>query len=350
MRSEYSVAAASATDFKVQSGSRFISAAVSIYLRLLQEIKFRIYEYFVGLTRNPEWFLMRRLARIRVMRITSHWLRQQRYRAYRQTELKGEQLSYFENLQLNTVVSALETAGLYQGLQLPTATVKAIKDFAEKTPCYVNGRHHAGFFYYQKEQAQKEYQQPILTGQYFNVDQQCATIAHLINDPFLLAIAADYFQTKPAYLGTQLWWSFPGEANQEQRCQISQAFHYDLDGYRFLKIFFYLTEVNEWSGPHVIVQGTHRNMKWLHRLLRKRYTDNAIFAAYGKEPIARLCGPAGYGFVEDTFCFHKGEVPIKGDRLMLQIEYGVKDYGMQRHQAPVDKLQLLPGQDPWAKV
>ena len=344
MRSEYSVAAASTTDFNMQSGSRFLSVAISIWIRLRQEVKFRAYEYFVGLTRNPEWFLMRRLARTRIMRSTTHWLRQRQYRAQPRPLTQRSQPSCFANQQPGAVVAALETSGLYQGLQLPTATVQAIRTFAEKTPCYVNGKHYAGFFYHQKVQAQKEYQKPILTGQYFNVDQRCAAIADLIQDPLLLAIAADYLQTQPAYLGSQLWWSFPGEANQAQRCQISQAFHYDLDGYRFLKIFFYLTDVDVLSGPHVIVQGTHRTMKWAHRLLRKRYTDRAILAAYGTESVATLYGPAGYGFVEDTFCFHKGEIPLQRDRLLLQVEYGAKDYGMQRHQAPVDKLQLLPGQ------
>ena len=34
------------------------------------------------------------------------------------------------------------------------------------------------------------------------------------------------------------------------------GYHYDIDGFKFVKIFFYLTEVNENDGPHVFIKNT----------------------------------------------------------------------------------------------
>jgi len=39
------------------------------------------------------------------------------------------------------------------------------------------------------------------------------------------------------------------------------------------------------------------------------------------------CGPAGSGFAEDIFGFHKGLHPESGDRLITQIRYELRDYG-----------------------
>jgi len=37
-------------------------------------------------------------------------------------------------------------------------------------------------------------------------------------------------------------------------------------------------------------------------------------------------GSAGVGFAEDIFCFYKGLHPERGDRLMLQLRYGIRSY------------------------
>lgn len=323
---------------KISSRSSALNAAS---LRGLgRELKFRAYEYGKGLMQNPEWFLMRRLARSGTIRALSHRLRQRHYAVgLQQQPARSQDL---DPLSKEAVVAVLEHTGLYAGLRLSDTTVAELQTFAQTYPCYGNGKPHLGFLYRDRHQARKRCSQNILSGHYLNLDHQCAAVDRLRQDPAILAIAADYLQTAPAYLGSQLWWSFPGSADPAERCQISQAFHYDLDGYRFIKFFFYLSDVDESSGPHVFVRGSHHQMRWHHRLLRKRYSDREILGTYGAAAVATLCGPPGYGFIEDTFCFHKGTVPTDRDRLMLQIEFGIKDYGMQHRRVPSEKLSLIP--------
>ncbi|MEM8779293.1 MAG: hypothetical protein AAGF26_10565, partial [Cyanobacteria bacterium P01_G01_bin.49] len=154
-------------------------------------------------------------------------------------------------------------------------------------------------------------------------------IEKIAQDCQLIEIAAQYFGTKPAYLGSRLWWSFVTATTSYQRRKAAQFFHYDLDDYCFLKFFFYLTDITSNSGPHVYMVGTHRQKKLCHQLLRKRYGDSEIFAAYDRDNLRILCGKSGFGFVEDTFGFHKGLPPVTEPRLVLQIEYATKNYGMQ---------------------
>lgn len=315
----------------------------SLPLVVQREIELKAYEYTVGLICNRQWFLMRRIGRSKWIRLVSHWSRQRRFqRAKPQSGAK--RTSFFKNLDHRAAVSDLQTAGLYQGLRLPQSLLKEMLRFAHTTPCYGNGDTRQGFFYGYKAQAQQQCRERLQTGMYFNLDEECAVVKRLVADASLQAIAAEYLQTTPAYLGSQLWWSFASGGASANRLEISQAFHYDLDGYRFLKVFFYLTDVDNLSGPHLLVRGTHRTMKWQHRVMRKRYSDRAILDAYGSDPILKIAGPAGYGFIEDSFCFHKGMPPIERDRLILQIEYGVKDYGMQHQRIPDAALKLLPGQ------
>ena len=43
-----------------------------------------------------------------------------------------------------------------------------------------------------------------------------------------------------------------------------------------------------------------------------------------------LADPAGSGFAEDIFGFHKGLHPESGHRLIVQVRYGLRDYGTGR--------------------
>jgi len=42
--------------------------------------------------------------------------------------------------------------------------------------------------------------------------------------------------------------------------------------------------------------------------------------------VLTVTGPAGTGFAEDPFCFHRGTPPMGGDRLMMCVEFRVADY------------------------
>jgi hypothetical protein len=44
-------------------------------------------------------------------------------------------------------------------------------------------------------------------------------------------------------------------------------------------------------------------------------------AVYGRDAERVMEGAAGFGFLEDSSCYHKALPPLSGDRLILQLRY-----------------------------
>lgn len=141
-------------------------------------------------------------------------------------------------------------------------------------------------------------------------------ILALANSPSLLRIAANYIGCKPTISALGLRWSFPSTAMGTD----VQAFHRDSDDWRYMKILVYLTDVDDQAGPHVYVKGTH-TAKLSARL--QHYKDTDIQKKYGSERTMVAIGKAGFGFAVDTSGIHKGQVPARDARLMLQIQYSI---------------------------
>lgn len=223
----------------------------------------------------------------------------------------------------------METDGYALGIDLPSEVVQEILDFAYSATCYADRDPEQPFSYRKKEQVEARQGRQFRLGSYFGA-QSCPTIKRLERDPGLLALAAKFLGATPRHMATELWWSFPVVGTPMEQLKAAQVFHYDMDDYRFIKFFFYLTDVDLVSGPHVILRGSHKNKKFSHQLLGVRCAskdDQEIVDCYGAENIVTICGPAGLGFAEDTYCFHKGALPTEKERLLLQIEYSINDYG-----------------------
>ncbi|MBI3515851.1 MAG: hypothetical protein HY060_17600 [Proteobacteria bacterium] len=159
-------------------------------------------------------------------------------------------------------------------------------------------------------------------------------VVALANDPFILATVERVFGCKPTIGYLAAWWSFQGHAEGEQ----AELFHRDVDDWRFLKLFVYLTDVDDAAGPHVYVPGSQA----VPKLLRiGRYSDAAVTGAFGAEAMHRFEGARGTAFLEDTFGLHRGLPPRSRNRLILQVVYSLGElpYGPRR---PYDARQLGP--------
>ena len=160
----------------------------------------------------------------------------------------------------------------------------------------------------------------------------------------MLEIAARYLGTVPKLVGVALWWSYPEQADSGSRNRAAQMFHFDLDDFKFIKFFFYLTHVDSTGGPHVIVRATHRDKRNLMRgdaLRVRRYSDEEVETTYGKERVVSITGPAGTGFIEDTLCIHKGAPPLSRTRLVFQVQYALNDFGNQHDDIDQSKLASI---------
>ena len=129
-------------------------------------------------------------------------------------------------------------------------------------------------------------------------------------------IADAYLGTDATIHNTQIWITFPDEGNAYNP---DFGFHYDLDDYRFLKLFIYLTDVDENSGPHQIIKQSHK-FNGFYRFFNRRLPDN-IPKKY-EQNVQTMLAEKGEGFFEDTMCYHKGTRPIK-PRAIFQLQFAI---------------------------
>jgi hypothetical protein len=303
-----------------------------------------------ALRANPSFALMRGVARFSpirsVVRRARGMSQGSRFSHYCAAQEEGLSRSVFKGLDPIAFTEVLKRDGVSLGLSLPGSTVQNLKKFADSTLCYADRNPKLGFHVAQRQAAELVFGRPILLAQYYNTAQQSQLIAELQSDPFLSLVAAKYLGSIPTHVGTNVWWTFPVQASEEDRARHAHFYHADVDDFAFLKFFFYLTDVESGDGSHVCVPGTHRapvvsrlSDYWTVR----RYNDSEIDAAYGQGPSApmEIIGGAGTGFAEDTLCVHKGMTPVRNARLLLQIQFALFDYGVQRDEITPDALQRI---------
>src|SRR5690606_10997252 len=83
-------------------------------------------------------------------------------------------------------------------------------------------------------------------------------LQQLIFDDSLRAVAQEYLGCKPILDHLAFWWSAPFEG--KARSEAAQMYHFDMDRIKFLKFFFYITDVNPNNGPHCYVRGSHKSL------------------------------------------------------------------------------------------
>ena len=157
-------------------------------------------------------------------------------------------------------------------------------------------------------------------------------VQQLAADPSLFAVAQAYLGCKPIQDLTAMWWSaaFSKKASSEA----AQLFHFDMDRIKFIKFFFYLTDVGSQNGPHCYVRGSHAGMPaglWKAGRIR----DEEIANSFALSDVMEITGSKGTIIAVDTRGLHKGKVLEKGERLILQFEFTNSLFG-----APYERVNV----------
>jgi hypothetical protein len=148
-------------------------------------------------------------------------------------------------------------------------------------------------------------------------------IEALAADPRIVDVVTAYLGYHPRRVSSWLFWSLKNglsDAAREAQYQTIR-FHYDVHGFNFLYVSFYLLDTDARSGAHVLIEGSHRDKRLRHLLGSAKLDDARALADYGAARIRTIEGSAGAGFFEDTSCYHKALPPLDRERLMLQLRY-----------------------------
>lgn len=153
-------------------------------------------------------------------------------------------------------------------------------------------------------------------------------IQSLMADKSLIAIAQEYLNCTPISNVTGMWWQTDFEKTPND--EAATMWHFDMDHVRWIKYFFYITDVNTNSGPHCFVEGTHKPGKIPKKLLKRGYariTDEEIAEAYPENMVKEFIGKRGTLIIEDTIGLHKGKHVVDGSRLLFQLTFSDHLFG-----------------------
>lgn len=201
--------------------------------------------------------------------------------------------SMFDDPDILLMVSELNRVGVAEGLQVPEEYVNRILSYCAQTKA-------------------DAYPEPHL---------HCEAVRDIAHDPKVLDVVAQYLGAEPASYVSRLYWSRAAWAEPAEASGLQATFHYDVGDFKSLVLFVYLTDVDEASAPHLVIEGTHRARPF-RQLLSRRMDEAAARRQFG-DRIRVVTGARGAGFFEDVVCYHK-RAACQRDRLILTIIYSLQ--------------------------
>jgi hypothetical protein len=151
------------------------------------------------------------------------------------------------------------------------------------------------------------------------------TVQRLLCEQNLITAGARYLNADPVLVSMVMWTSFPWPTADDSSAQL---FHYDLDRSNFIKMFIYLTDVDDSNGPHVYVPNSHMD-KPKDLLGGERITDERLSVHYPADTWQTITGKKGTLFFADTQGFHKGAQVHEGSRSILQFNMASDRFGYE---------------------
>jgi hypothetical protein len=248
------------------------------------------------------------------------------YSLIRSLEGKGAdagplQPSIFPPLDIDATVKSIRERGVFDRFSLPGEIVKVLQNLASTS--LLRHRWNKRVFHYQDivEGKLPDGSAAILADVIGAADDP--TVRLISEDPQVLAIVASYLGYRPKHRDIYFMCSFVCNALPVERRRKGQTidFHFDVYNFNFVYANYYVSHVDHTAGPHVMIEGSHRQ-KPLHWLLgSSRQTEAALRQHYHADKFLTLTGPAGFAFIQDPSCYHKATVPLRKERMLLQVRY-----------------------------
>jgi len=271
--------------------------------------------------------------RIKVMRMTTRSVFARKCALFIHTKLlrkksivKANSQTVFETIDVNAAVKSIRGKSFWAGLQLPQSLLSELLEFCDKEAKFRINMSESNLT------SIPAYSDCVSRpdGTHFscrNPHEYCEAARQVCYDPKVIEIFGNYFGSEPMLQGTIIWWSYPLHHNGVSFGNSEWGYHYDIDDYKFAKLFFYLTDVDRDCGPHVLVEGTHKS-KNVYEKLNRRMSDEEVESRYPGR-IRIMTGKKGSGFFSDTFNIHKGLEPKKR-RCIFQIVYSITNIQQER--------------------
>lgn len=310
-----------------------IKNRISFFAGLLPDIKCFARGYYTlcrrGSTPEPAYHAMRRL----------YWLTNGRFNDLvslllkiihppKKIKIQNSVLGQLSKTDIKSITEEIREQGYYVfDAKLSQSQIESLLDFARSTPSQALLTGDAVKIGAYAEEllpyASHKIESPKYNMRKEDMIQNQA-IQELLIDDGILAVAQKYLGCVPILDLIAMWWSkpFKGKASTEA----AQLYHFDMDRIKFIKFFFYLTDVTSETGPHCYVASSSKRKP--KQILRDgRIPDDEIAAHYSKDQLVEICGNKGSIIAVDTRGWHKGKALTEGERLLLQFEFANSMFG-----------------------
>lgn len=225
-------------------------------------------------------------------------------------------LGTLNNSNVSNIVNTIKTDGFYIfDVKLPQGVINELTDFALKTEATLVPPAKTGL-------TRSLYVRDNILSPRYEFSEQAILnfplIQKITSDQNLFSIAQEYLACEPIQDLTAMWWS--AAYSKDASSEAAQLYHFDMDRFKFIKFFFYLTDVDTNNGPHCYVRGTHKSMP--DQVWRDgRIQDADVAKNFAAEDVLEIQGKKGTIMAVDTRGLHKGKVLNHGERLLLQVEF-----------------------------
>ena len=238
--------------------------------------------------------------------------------------VEGKQDTLFPALDVAQVVRTIREEAVFVGLQLPAELVSEIEAFCLREPLHTREDPDGATFYHDDvTNGRLANGRPTPIGGVKD-PLRCPAVRMVVEDPVLNRVVREYLRFSPKNVLPLLYWSFASDFTDEERRNLKHHvidYHYDVGGYNFLYVSFYIRDTDRNSGAHVMMKRSH-GRKPLRMLLGSAVApEEEVRKVFGIENEIMIEGPAGSGFVQDTSCYHRATPPTQRHRLMFQIRF-----------------------------
>ena len=271
-----------------------------------------------------ELFNSRNPFKIRIFRILARTSLSRTFVSYYLKKRNHEKIITFKNnlVNINTEnsINSLNKDGISLGISINEETLNKIIKYLNDKKFNFNRDPKKKINFQDRHKFKDLY---ILN--YMNPHLENNTIKEILLNEEIIKVIKSYLGVDPILEWSQIYWSMPYRDDEGKFLSPPNnefGYHYDIDGFKFVKIFFYLTEVNENDGPHVFIKNTGK--KTFFKALNRRLSDTVINEKFIDQSVT-IIGKKGIGFIEDTSFYHKGTAPIN-ERGILTCLYNVSKW------------------------
>jgi len=154
---------------------------------------------------------------------------------------------------------------------------------------------------------------------------KCQSITDLASNPVLIQFVSDYLGCLPTC------YSFNCMLSDGRSGHGTTVPHRDLDDFKWVTLFVYLTGGKHDSGAHVFEPKSH---------LGNKNTENGYEVVPPVSEHVTLSAPAGHGFATDSWGVHYGTPMTQGKRrICLWIRYGLYDNWTSRVSDKIHEIE-----------